>query len=496
MYIPKLKGILVVIVLSTILGVVSIGALLQAIYNIPTSGFIGGLGTPSLGENSSEIRAVFVKNAAIEGANWDIIMSTLQAYNINVVIAEMLGNNYALYPSAYIQHSINDNLAPAVEAAHARNMSLYVSFNVLLSTPGDEYRAEDSSGNLVGWLDPTKQISRTHMKNLVEELVTNYDIDGVMFDYARYPSADVTYSLEAKAKLEGYLGETITTWPGDFAPGGARYNEFMEWRPMPINELIRDMINWMKAIKPNMKFTACPLGWLPGWATYSRYWYAQDSTYWVKEGYLDWLAPQEYAENTDTIRDRFVDMVDSGVGGPEGKIPMVAFIAVYYPHGEPYTPYAQDFLQRAVDVIRQIGLDGWVVFSYGGPGITSDYPPIDIRTYLNLTSLPPTFDLKYINVSSTLDSATITWTTNLPATSKVEYSTSPLFTASLVYHPGANFDYWDIDHALGTIIENTTLVTDHRITLTGLQAGTTYFYRVQSQDTSGVATSKVYTFEL
>lgn len=61
----------------------------------------------------------------------------------------------------------------------------------------------------------------------------------------------------------------------------------------------------------------------------------------------------------------------------------------------------------------------------------------------------------------THDSAIITWTTDKPATSKIEY--------------------W-IDRITGEFKEDRTATTSHSITLTGLMASTTYTYNVYSED--------------
>ena len=61
--------------------------------------------------------------------------------------------------------------------------------------------------------------------------------------------------------------------------------------------------------------------------------------------------------------------------------------------------------------------------------------------------------------------ATITWTTNEASDSQVEYGTTIAYGRSTVL--------------------NSSLVTSHSQTLTGLSAGTTYHYRVRSQDASG-----------
>jgi hypothetical protein len=75
-----------------------------------------------------------------------------------------------------------------------------------------------------------------------------------------------------------------------------------------------------------------------------------------------------------------------------------------------------------------------------------------------------------------ISGATVTWTTNEPATSKVEYGL-------------------DTDYGSATA-ESASLVTDHSVTLTELKAGKTYHYRVVSKDSAGnQAASADYTFK-
>ncbi len=69
-------------------------------------------------------------------------------------------------------------------------------------------------------------------------------------------------------------------------------------------------------------------------------------------------------------------------------------------------------------------------------------------------------------------SAVITWTTNEPATSRVDYGTA--------------------SDALSSHVEDSTLLTAHSLNLTGLTPGTTYYYRVTSADAvPNTATSPV-----
>jgi len=459
-------------------------------------------------ESNSEIRAVFFHITSLSNSNdWNLIVNTLSDYNISILVIEGMMPSASAYPSNVMPTAGIDFIDQVVPLAHAKGIEVHIAMDVLYTVRDSSHAMVDANGNLVTggagkyWTSPVKQTSRDYIKDIVEELVTNYpEIDGFMFDYMRYPwqydqanpnvPANSDYSIEMKSFLESLLGETITNWPGDFAPGGSRYKEFLELRIEAINQLVEDMIGWMKAIKPDLKISSSPktivkTGSGYDWAE-SRILLGQDWTDWVRKGYMDWVAPMAYykPDQLETFfRPSVKANIDLGVGGPEGEIPMIIFIANQFPILK--TP--QEFKQE-IDIIREEGADGWIIWKYGGPGVGGT----DIRSYLDIINLPSVFSIENIQVYSSATQATISWDTDKPATSKVEYSTSPLFTASLKYDSGWDFNYWDIDYTSSTTAQDATPVTTHSITLNDLQPGTTYYYRVQSQDSSGIATSKVY----
>ena len=81
-----------------------------------------------------------------------------------------------------------------------------------------------------------------------------------------------------------------------------------------------------------------------------------------------------------------------------------------------------------------------------------------------IDTTPPT--ISSISVCGiTTSSATVTWTTNESATSQVEYGLTASYGSSSVL--------------------NSSLVTTHTVSLTGLTAETTYHYRVKSKDACG-----------
>jgi hypothetical protein len=68
-------------------------------------------------------------------------------------------------------------------------------------------------------------------------------------------------------------------------------------------------------------------------------------------------------------------------------------------------------------------------------------------------------------VPATTSTSQIAWTTNVPADSSVDYGTTAAFGSSTPV--------------------NSAMVTSHQVTLTGLAAGTTYYYQVSSSDSRG-----------
>ena len=432
----------------------------------------------------SEIRGVFIQSGTFSySVDWNIIADTLKQYKINVVYGEFLGFDGGYHGDS----SYGDQLGLAIPALHARGIEVHVSHTLFYVVPSNhpELHAVDHTGAVHDyWICPAKQGTRDVLKAQVQGIVTSYDIDGYMFDYIRYDNDDMCYCPECRAKFESWLGEgAISDWT-QFYPGGSRHNEFLEWRIIPLTELVRDVRNWMLAIKPDLEFSIAAWTLFQDAPTYWRYWIGQDTTDWVAKGYFDMVAPMMYTTDLTNIQDYIQTDFKYMVGGPEGKVPLLPLITTGVE-----SPVDPNAFKAVVDKVRSLGADGWIIWRYGGPG--SAITP-DIRDYLSLIDMPDVFSRRNIQVSTVETNATVTWTTDLLATSKVEYSTSPLFNASFKFWGG--FHYWDIDHVAGTVIEDNTPVTNHSITLTSLLPRTKYYFRVQSEGSGGIATSKVLTF--
>jgi len=234
----------------------------------------------------------------------------------------------------------------------------------------------------VEWVCPTKQDVRDAIDSVVTELVSNYDIDGICFDYIRYGGSDMCYCDECKAKFEEWLGENISDWPGDFAPGGSRQEEFLEWRITQITGVVRDVRTLALSINPDLTFSAAvyPTPWWgdPEWARDFYKWeLGQDSADWVAKGYVDYVNPMIYKDDIDLFNRSIERTYQYMVGGQNEK--MVPFITTASPETG-WQPLTLDVFAQEVELCGEKG-GGWIIWKYSGPGVDDNSQ--DIRYFLD-----------------------------------------------------------------------------------------------------------------
>ncbi len=433
----------------------------------------------------SEVRGVFIHESIFGVAHdWGVIAATLKQYGINAVFANFIGHADGIRP--------NQEWVAAIAAFHAQGIEFHPSMNVVGDiASSSETAAVNSAGETANWNCPIKV--RDTVKNTIETVCSTYDIDGLMLDYNRYPTGmTLCYCPVCKAAFEQWLGEgTISDWT-PFYPDGDRISEYFEWRTIPVTELARDIRIWAHAIKPNLLISLCPWSLFSNNSTYWRYWIGQDSAAWVKEGYVGFVAPMMYTKtilgSTGETLESFINTNSQYMtGGIHGKVPLLAFLRNEWP--DPSMTPAE--FKAQVDYVRSRGLSGWIIWTYGGPG-TTGYSVTDITPFLAALDMPDTFKISNLQWNLTGSGIEVTWETDKPTTSKVEYNTNPLFTAT--WSETGGFHYWLIEHHEGTIIEDTTPKTEHSILIpTGATpAGATVYFRVQNQAGNQTVMSSVH----
>lgn len=267
-------------------------------------------------QKATEVRAVWITTNW--GLDWPInakasveqqkkalsnMLDKFQAMNFNTVLfqAKAQGEvffNSKLYPkSKYFNHANNfDPLAYAIEESHKRGMECHawiITFPVEYQKmtgkgrrrkPVKEKKPENYTAYKGTWyLDPGHPDTKKQLVSLVEEVVSNYDVDGVHFDYIRYPSNDKKFSDDISYKKYG------------------RGKDLYDWRRENINNIVSAIYDKVKSIKDWVQVSSSPLGRYrilkevnpnDGWTAYETVF--QDAGKWIKDGKHDLLFPMMY----------------------------------------------------------------------------------------------------------------------------------------------------------------------------------------------------------
>ena len=251
-------------------------------------------------------------------------MRNMRAAKMNVVFFQVRGNADAFYKSDYEPWSALltgelgkdpgwDPLQYAVETAHSLGLEIHVWINtfpawkakdnlptestprhVMLQHP--DWIICDKNGDLMkpdeGYisLSPGNPDVRNHISKVVMDIVNKYDIDGIHFDYIRYPEETVK---------NGYSGDKISKERFASDEGNPKKLGWEDWERDQINQFISSTSDLIKQSKPYVKVSAAVIGSYSKakWNGYSAVY--QDAKEWLKEGKVDFIVPMSYLKLDD-----------------------------------------------------------------------------------------------------------------------------------------------------------------------------------------------------
>ncbi|MCI5664304.1 MAG: family 10 glycosylhydrolase [Mediterranea sp.] len=233
------------------------------------------------------------------------ILDRLKEAHFNTVLFQTRTRGDVLYPSEIEPYNeiltgrLNgtpgyDPLAFAVEECHKRGMECH-AWIVSIPLGNRKHVTRLGSSSVVKrkgaicvpykreyFLNPGHPQTKEYLMGLVREVVTHYDVDGVHFDYLRYPEHAPRF------------------------PDGPEYRKYGkgrsldQWRRDNITEIVRYLYKGVKALKPWVKVSSSPVGKYRDTSRYpSRGWNAyhtvhQDVQGWLGEGIQDQIYPMMY----------------------------------------------------------------------------------------------------------------------------------------------------------------------------------------------------------
>lgn len=254
------------------------------------------------------------------------LFDKIKNIGINIVYFETINGGYSIYPSKILQQNPQtagiDPLKMAVEEAHKRGIELHAwtwifavgneRLNPILGY-GSEYRGpvltkyknftlltKDSQALLPTqheyWVDPSNPQARAFIMSVLAEIVKNYDVDGIQFDYIRYPfqsknyymgynaEAKKKFEIESGVKLDKLTPTTIKVWNN--------------WKAKQVSYFVRDASTKLRSLKPDLLISAAVFG---GDRDKRMSTIQQDWELWVDNGWVDTLNPMIYATTSDKL---------------------------------------------------------------------------------------------------------------------------------------------------------------------------------------------------
>ena len=245
--------------------------------------------------------------------------------HFNVIVLQVRGQGDAFYQSDYEPWASElsgghvsdlgtdpgwDPLQYACEQAHQRGLELHAWLNTFTCWRGDvppptgifpehifnthpEWICADRNGvpqslqaNDYVSVSPGIPAVREHVHNVAMDVLERYDVDGIHFDYIRYPQSEYSRDTISDSLFQEEFGVS----PDD------NVQAWKDWQRDQITTFVHDFYYAAMAIKPMVKISAAVIGRYDvpssGWDAYNTVY--QDARLWASRGIMDYLAPMIY----------------------------------------------------------------------------------------------------------------------------------------------------------------------------------------------------------
>ncbi len=298
--------------------------------------------------------------------DWDRSAKELADAGFNMILPNMLWGGRAHYASNVLPRSstfekYGDQIEQCTAAAKKYGLEVHVwKVNYNLSGAPREFveklRREKRlqvtvRGETHPWLCPSHPANKKLELESLLEVAREYPVDGLHFDYIRYPGRDQCYCEGCRERFEAASERKVRDWPAD-CYSGARREGYNDWRCRQIGELVESVHREAKRIRPEIDISAAVFGSYPA----CRDSVAQDWPKWVKAGWLDFICPMDYTES-DLF---FSNLVENQLELVGGRIPIYPGIGATASN----SALSIDRVVGQIHHARRLGAAGFTIFNF------------------------------------------------------------------------------------------------------------------------------------
>jgi uncharacterized lipoprotein YddW (UPF0748 family) len=212
--------------------------------------------------------------------------------------------------------------------------------NIKLKKTIEDYKIDQQY-----FLDPGDLRVRQELGDMVDEILRAYPkLDGVQFDYIRYPDFDPFYGY-APMNVERFKKATGIRVIKDDDP------LWQNWKRAQVTDFLKDLIKRVRVVRPKIHITTT------GCMSYSRAYHEafQDWPLWVNSGLVEFVTVMSYPDNVEEFKKNIEDARKRVDAFSKIKLGVGAYKFVTAPIT----------FTRQFDLCEKAGSGGCAVFYYG-----------------------------------------------------------------------------------------------------------------------------------
>lgn len=305
----------------------------------------------------------------VTGMSWDEAIRLLAENGFTAILPNMLWGGVAFYnsnvlPVAPAVGEKGDQIDLCVTACKKYGVQCHVwkvnynmgwatdkSFVAKIKAQGRTQVSYDGSSN-DRWLCPSHPDNQKLEIDSMLEVVHKYDVDGVHFDYIRYPGNEGCFCEGCQERFERDIGKKLSNWPACIRDNNELNDKWLDFRRRQITHVVAAVAEKARKIKPDIKISAAVFR---NWPV-DRNTIGQDWKLWCDRGYLDFVCPMDYTASSSHFQ-RMIEQQITWVG----KVPCYPGIGLsVWSDSEDISK-----LIEQINITRRLATGGFTIFNYG-----------------------------------------------------------------------------------------------------------------------------------
>jgi uncharacterized lipoprotein YddW (UPF0748 family) len=343
-------------------------------------------------DKPGEIRGVWLTNidsdVLFQKDNLSNAIETLSQLNFNTLYPTVWNWGYTLYPSKVTQEVIGKSLDPTeglqnrdilqeiIQQAHQKGMAVIPWFEFGFMAPADselakrhpDWLTQRQDGDKIWlegnvhervWLNPLQPEVQKFITDLIVEIVSSYDINGIQIDdHFGYPSDFGYDDFTVKLYQKEHNGQFPPQLSTKLSPvnncvfNDSAWEEWTRWRADKITEYLAQLFQSIKKNNPNVLVSVSPNP-----QQFSLNCFLSDWQTWERKGLVEELMVQVYRDNMNNFRN---ELAKAELQAAKAHIP----VGIGILSGLKGRPVAWEQIENQVKISREQGFAGVSFFFY------------------------------------------------------------------------------------------------------------------------------------